>query len=63
MHYASRSNAEILSYLIEKNPRFINTKDMEGNTPLHIACIENRLLNVEVLISFGADVYIRNNWN
>jgi ankyrin repeat protein len=39
----------------------MNEKDKDGNTPLHYACIYNRISCVRILLNYNADVNIKNN--
>lgn len=66
---------DLIVKLISHNSQsltFINAKDKDGNTPLHIACScrqKNKLKNrdrieiVEALLQNGADVDVKNNCN
>ena len=38
----------------------MNCEDSIGNTPLHLACLNNQLDMVKILEQFGADPTIRN---
>ncbi len=38
----------------------VNQKDIDGNSPLSIACSSEALGSIPVLIAFGADLYSRN---
>jgi exosome complex exonuclease RRP6 len=38
----------------------VNQKDIDGNSPLSIACSSEALGSIAVLIAFGADLYSRN---
>ena len=41
-------------------PNTLEIKDVEQNTPLHIACMYNRLDVLKLLLDKGADVAARN---
>lgn len=42
----------------------INARDAEGNTPLHIACINGSNISIiDVLVDLGADVHAKNIYN
>ena len=47
--------------LLQKDVTTINVKNVDGETPLHLASFFNLMKNVEVLLKYGADVNIRNN--
>ncbi|KAL9969342.1 hypothetical protein ACROYT_G021546 [Oculina patagonica] len=44
-------------------PSTLEVKDAEGNTPLHVACMYNRLEILRFFLDQGADVTARNNEN
>ena len=43
----------------------VNVYDTEGQTPLHLGCLEGNLELVKLLVKFGADVRLanRDGWN
>jgi ankyrin repeat protein len=51
---------EILEAVLALNPKTINTKDAEGNTPLHYAVMTNALAKIALLKSAGANPMIAN---
>ena len=53
---ATKNSPKILKYLIEQQKMGVDTLDKEKRTPLHIACISGSILNVEYLISKGANI-------
>jgi len=58
---ASLGNSQALALLLEKCERIqINARDSVGNTPLHLACEEDRLKEAELLVAHGADKEIEN---
>lgn len=54
------SNQAILEAVLALNPKTINTKDTQGNTPLHYAVMSNALAKISLLKSAGADPKIKN---
>eukprot|EP00565_Helicotheca_tamesis_P008503 CAMPEP_0185725560 /NCGR_PEP_ID=MMETSP1171-20130828/1788_1 /TAXON_ID=374046 /ORGANISM="Helicotheca tamensis, Strain CCMP826" /LENGTH=336 /DNA_ID=CAMNT_0028393713 /DNA_START=91 /DNA_END=1101 /DNA_ORIENTATION=- len=51
LHYACRyATAEVVSLLLKIYPEAVRKKDMEGDTPLHAACYEERNLDLIVLL-------------
>jgi len=58
---AEREYVEVVSEIIQKNPRSVNLRDADGNTPLHLATILERKALVILLIDNGAEVDIINN--
>ncbi|KAF4528915.1 hypothetical protein B566_EDAN012615 [Ephemera danica] len=53
IHYAaSMDNALIISHLLEKDYTLLNKQDFEGNTPLNIACRNNRIGVSHLLLSY-----------
>lgn len=51
-----------LKTLLEKSPKSIdvNAKDSSGNTLLHLACEEDDLVTIELLLKNGADIDAKN---
>lgn len=59
---AKNSKKEILNYLLRFSLELginINEKDLEGNTPLHLAASSGTLDTVSLLLKYGADPNIR----
>lgn len=54
-------NTYVVEHLILQNKTEINTQNKDGNTPLFHAVRTNQLNIVEVLLKYGADMYIANN--
>ncbi|WP_339047668.1 ankyrin repeat domain-containing protein [Candidatus Mesenet endosymbiont of Phosphuga atrata] len=44
-----------------KTKRYINISDHNGNTPLHIAVLKENLPIIELLISYDAGLFLKNN--
>jgi hypothetical protein len=64
LHYCCEVGEEecVRVLLREKRvPINLNLRDQNGNTPLHLACIDGHLMNVQQLLIAGCDVTIRNN--
>ena len=61
--YVRNNNIEIIFFILKTevlSKDFINKKDCDGNTALHIA-VEKEFFNIaDLLIEFGADVKIPN---
>ena len=57
------SNDKIFKLLINniKNKDFINTKDKDGNTPLHLSIIIKNYIIIKALVKEGANIFIENN--
>jgi ankyrin repeat protein len=49
--------------LLETDPNLLESKDNDGSTPLHIACLQNQVAVANFLIDKGANVNARDNWN
>jgi len=49
--------------LLEVDPNLLESKDNDGSTPLHIACLKNQVAITNLLIDKGANVNARDNWN
>lgn len=54
---AKRGNEPIVKLLLNHPEIDINARDNDGNTPLHLACVEQRSDIVQLLIEKGALVY------
>jgi len=54
-------NPEIIQFLLNNTTLNINAKTNHGNTPLHLAVINQNLKNVKLLLEKGADPHIENN--
>jgi len=66
LHLACQSgNPDIVRRVIDSIPldqrNIINARDIEGNTPLHIATMRNFLKIINILIISQADATIKNN--
>ncbi|XP_014233800.1 26S proteasome non-ATPase regulatory subunit 10-like [Trichogramma pretiosum] len=57
---ASKGNAEIVRLLLEEDKIVIDKQDAYGNTPLHLACEEERLDEAALLIKAGASLTVKN---
>jgi ankyrin repeat protein len=57
---AADYGSEHIEYLLEKGAK-INHKDIDGNTPLHLAVRSSRIDAVKALVENGADVHAKNN--
>jgi ankyrin repeat protein len=62
LHFAAKTgNSEIIDLLFARGDlEILNTRDKEGNTPLHLAVQEERNLTVNRLLDKHADADIRN---
>jgi 7,8-dihydropterin-6-yl-methyl-4-(beta-D-ribofuranosyl)aminobenzene 5'-phosphate synthase len=58
---AARGDLELVKSSLEKNQELLDAKDNEGNTLLHVACINGKQNVVEFLISQNVDVNEKNN--
>lgn len=56
---ASESNSKLLSFLVKACPELVNTRAVNGVTPLHIACRLGRTKYVKILLEAGADQSIK----
>ncbi|RLN36561.1 hypothetical protein BBJ28_00005799 [Nothophytophthora sp. Chile5] len=52
--------AEILTLLLETNGKLVNFQDREGSTAMHLAASCGYLVCVKTLLTFGADLTLRN---
>lgn len=57
-HYAASSNKDIILTLGSDLPNRLNSRNTNGETPLHVACRNNKPDCVKALLLIGADVNI-----
>jgi len=57
--HLAQSNVEVVRYLIERGAD-VMCGDITGDTPLHIAAMENEVASIAYLLSCGVDVNILN---
>lgn len=61
LHFAScYGKCDIAAYLLHPLGADVNAQTARGNTPLHIACFENFLPMIELLVRHGADFTVLN---
>ncbi|KAK6645499.1 hypothetical protein RUM43_001776 [Polyplax serrata] len=58
LHHAASTNKQILQLLCEKSKSTLNSRNITGRTPLHMACAADKRECVHVLLEAGADVNI-----
>lgn len=63
LHFAaSQGRVEMTQFILQNvNYEFINQQDIDGNTALHVAAMNDRDSIVRLLIEYKADPNIRNN--
>uniref|UniRef100_A0A1B6DBA0 phospholipase A2 n=1 Tax=Clastoptera arizonana TaxID=38151 RepID=A0A1B6DBA0_9HEMI len=58
-HFGASTNKDIILALIQKTPpQCLNLRNIDGYTPLHLACLRDHPDCVQTLLSKGADVNI-----
>ncbi|XP_077979485.1 85/88 kDa calcium-independent phospholipase A2-like isoform X2 [Glandiceps talaboti] len=58
-HYAARNDHHrYIEILAKRDAKMINNQNHISETPLHVACKENKEKNVRILLQYGADVDI-----
>ncbi|KAK1129737.1 hypothetical protein K0M31_019451 [Melipona bicolor] len=57
-HYAANSTKEIILSLGGDLPNSLNSRNNNGHTPIHVACLNNKPECVTALLLIGADVNI-----
>ncbi|XP_071870530.1 calcium-independent phospholipase A2 VIA [Bombus fervidus] len=57
-HYAAKSTKEIILALGGDLPNSLNSRNSNGHTPMHVACLNNKPECVKALLLIGADVNI-----
>lgn len=58
---AASGDLELVNSFLEKNSKLLDAKDNEGNTLLHVACLNGKKNVVDFLISHDVDVNAKNN--
>lgn len=58
LHYAAKTNRQIVTLLCERSKNTLNSKNRMGHTPLHVACLADKPECVHALLEAGADVNI-----
>lgn len=58
---AALGDDEALRFLVKEKGGIINTKDHQGNTPVHLAVLNRQPYVIEELALLGADLHARNN--
>ncbi|KAH0546083.1 85/88 kDa calcium-independent phospholipase A2 [Cotesia glomerata] len=57
-HYAAKSTKDIIFALGANSPNVLNSRNSQGQTPLHVACHNDKPDCVKALLMIGADVNI-----
>lgn len=57
-HYAANSTKEIILALGNDLPTTLNSRNSDGYTPMHLACLNDKPECVKALLLMGADVNI-----
>lgn len=57
-HYAANSTKDIILALGSDLPNTLNSRNGDGYTPMHIACLNDKPDCVKALLLIGADVNI-----
>lgn len=60
LHAASRTDHHSVVKLLIENGASLNEKDIDENTPAHLACQKGDLVTLEVLVDSGADLHAKN---
>ena len=59
---ARKGDVKKVQALLQADPKLLNDKDNQGNTPLHLAALHGQLNVVQALVDAGADVNAKNNF-
>jgi ankyrin repeat protein len=59
---ARKGDVKKVQALLQGDPKLVNDKDNQGNTPLHVAALHGQLNVVQALLDAGADVNAKNNF-
>jgi len=60
---ASRGCVALTKFLLQRNPYNLEATDMNGNTPLHVACQNHKGKIIEILLNAGANMTALNKEN
>jgi ankyrin repeat protein len=59
---ARKGDVKKIKDLLASDPKLVNDKDKNGDTPLHQAALHGQLATAQALIAAGADVNAKNNY-
>jgi ankyrin repeat protein len=59
---ARKGDANKIKALLQQDPKLLNDKDKNGDTPLHIAALHGQVAAAQALLDAGADVNAKNNY-
>src|SRR5580704_17613575 len=59
---ARKGDVKKVEELLASDPRLVNDKDKDGDTPLHQAALRGQLAAIQALIDAGANVNAKNNY-
>lgn len=59
---ARKGDVKKLKALLEQDPKLVNDKDGNGDTPLHQAALHGQVAAVQLLLEAGADVNAKNTY-
>lgn len=62
LHVAAKCENTFFLEILLRESRSLNAQDIEWNTPLHAAVLENRVPAVRMLLEFKADTTIKNRY-
>lgn len=57
---ASLGTTKAIEFLLFDCKYDPNPIDLDGNTPLHLAVVDNQIDSINLLLQFGADIFIKN---
>jgi ankyrin repeat protein len=59
---ARKGDGKKVTALLQADPKLVNDRDSNGDTPLHVAALHNQLAIVQLLLQAGADVNAKNSY-
>lgn len=59
---ARKGDLKKMKVLLEADPKSVNERDNNGDTPLHIAALHNQIAVAQALLDAGADVNAKNGY-
>lgn len=59
---ARKGDTKKVAALLQSDPKLVNDRDSNGDTPLHVAALHGQVAVAQALLAAGADVNAKNNY-